>query len=177
MLLVLSFGTYQLVAQEIRLTGDLDGSGAVDFVDFLLFASNFGKTGGAVFDAESVDTIVVRDTLVVRDTTIIVTDPVVETVYRETPKLLPSITIEPGGWQYPVGLVQAICDSVQAILSEPLIFALDSDIIVEDVGPDNPGAGPIVFYHRASNGSYRIGLQNVFSTGQLVFQFAMNTVT
>ena len=43
LLLVLSFGTYQLVAQEIRLTGDLDGSGAVDFVDFLLFASNFGK--------------------------------------------------------------------------------------------------------------------------------------
>ena len=142
-----------LVAQE-RLKGDLDGSGTVDLADFLLFASNFGKTGGATFDPESVDTVLVRDTT---------------TVYRETPKLLPSITVEPGGWQQPVGLVQAVCESVQVILSEPLIFALDSDIVVEHV----EGVGSFVSPNRTSNGSYTVWLDTEnFHFEQNVFQFA-----
>lgn len=36
-----------------RIPGDLNGDGAVGFDDFLLFASNFGKTGGDPFDPQS----------------------------------------------------------------------------------------------------------------------------
>ena len=73
LLLVLSFGTHQLVAQE-RLKGDLDGNGEVNFNDFLIFASNFDKTSRLVC------TEVIRDTVLIKP-----------------PKLLPSITVKPGG--------------------------------------------------------------------------------
>ena len=35
-----------------RLTGDFNGDGAVDFIDFLVFATNFGQTGGTTFDLQ-----------------------------------------------------------------------------------------------------------------------------
>ena len=158
LLLVLSFGTHQLVAQE-RLKGDLDGNGEVNFNDFLIFASNFDKRGGAIFDPDSwVDTVVVSRTEVIRDTVLI-----------KPPRLLPSITVKPGGWQQPVALVQAVCEQVQNILTEPLIFALDSDIVVEHVEPE----GPFIPLVRNTNGSYRIWLDTEnFHFTQQVFQFS-----
>jgi hypothetical protein len=58
-----------------RLSGDLDGNGAVNFADFLVFASNFGKMGEA-FDPASKDTVfvVVTDTVFVTDSRGIITD-------------------------------------------------------------------------------------------------------
>ena len=136
--------------------------------------SSFGKTGGEIFDAGSVkvDTVVVdrvvRDTLLVRDTTVIVSEP--DTVYRKVPRLLPSITVEPGGWQEPFpGYVQAVCELVQKTLTASLVFALDSDIVVRHVEP----GGPKVLYPRTPNGSYVIWLDTEGGRGsQNAFQFA-----
>ena len=59
-------GTWLAVATaQERLIGDLDGNGTVNLDDFFIFSSNFGKTGGEVFDAGSVkvDTVIVPVTL------------------------------------------------------------------------------------------------------------------
>ncbi len=130
-----------------------------------------------VRDTTFVDNVVL-DTFVVRDTTVLVTPsaPIIETVYRDgspptrtRPKLLPSITVEPGGWRQPVELVQAVCKSVQKTLSEPLIYALDSDIVVRHVEPE----GPKVLYSRTPTGSYVIWLDTEnTNVEQNVFQFA-----
>lgn len=59
--------------------GDLNLNGSVDFVDFLLFASNYGKTGPAPTALPAEPQIVyIRDTVVVRDTVRVV---VRDTVY------------------------------------------------------------------------------------------------
>ena len=147
-----------------RLIGDLDGNGTVNLDDFFIFASHFGTMGGAIFEAGSVDTLIV-------DRVVEVPVPVVvrDTVYRGSPKLKPSITVEPGGWSQPVELVQAICKQVQDILSEPLIFALDSDIVVRHKEPE----GPRLLYSRTPNGSYVIWLDTErMRIAQNIFQFA-----
>ncbi len=154
-------------ASQKRLLGDLDGNGKVDLDDFFMFSSNFGRTGGEIFDPEHirVDTLivnhiirdtlvvnnVVRDTLVVRDTTVIVSDPIIETVYEDLPKLLPSITIEPGAWRQSVRVVQGVCEQVQEVLTEPLVYALDSDILVR-----HSSNGTRILYSRTSTGSHMI---------------------
>ena len=51
-----------------RNPADLDGSGRVDFADFVIFAENFGKTG-APFDPAARDTTIIRE--VIRDTILI----------------------------------------------------------------------------------------------------------
>ena len=82
---------------------------------------------------------------------------------------MPSITVEPGGWRQPVELVQAVCEQVQNILTEHLIFALDSDIIVRHKEPE----GPKILYSRTSNGSYVIWLDTENThVSQNIFQFA-----
>ncbi len=78
-LLALTFGLYVLPAEADeagatlisaqsaqRNPADLNGSGVVDFADFIIFAQNFGQTG-APFDPSARDTVlqVIRDTIIV----------------------------------------------------------------------------------------------------------------
>lgn len=83
-LLVLTFGLSVLPAEAgeagatlisaqsaQRNPADLNGSGVVDFADFIIFAQNFGKTG-APFDPSARDTVFLHQ--VIRDTIIVHTD-------------------------------------------------------------------------------------------------------
>ena len=84
--------------------GDIDGSGTVDFSDFLILAANFGMTGGGppvrdtiivrdTIEIFSVDTIIVRDTVTVRDTIrLTVRDTFINTV-NDTITLVDTLTV------------------------------------------------------------------------------------
>ncbi len=171
-----------------RLRGDLDGDGQVDFADFVIFAQNFGKTGGEAFDPYNLaDTSVVnyRDTIAVTvvDTFWgfrVVRDTVERVVYEyepEKPKLVPRITVLPGDWNrtdlpattfITPELIQTVCESVRDVFVRQLVYAFDSDILIH-----YRKEGPRVFYDRSPTGAYRIGLsiQNT-SFSKLAFEFA-----
>ena len=57
-----------------RNVADLDGSGVVNFADFIIFARNFGGTGDP-FDPSAPDTVIVHNTVVIRDTVAISSSP------------------------------------------------------------------------------------------------------
>ena len=153
-------------AQE-RLPGDLDGNGSVDFADFVIFAENYGKTGGVTFDPTrwvdtvrivKIDTLILHNTVVVRDT-----------LWREQERLMPTITVEPGNWEASTNMIQAVCISVRNALSNSLVYALDSDIVVQHREPE----GPKILYTRYFNGSHIIWLDSErMQWAQQIFQFA-----
>ena len=164
-LCVVLFSVTPTNAQE-RLRGDLDGNGVVDFADFLIFTANFGKTGGATFDADKwVDTLTVVDTLILHNTVV-----VRDTLWKETPKLKPKITVEAGAWgNTTLSTIQTVCESVRNAFSSPLVYALDSDIIVQHKEPE----GPRILYNRHHNGSYIVWLDSEHNRwAQQIFQFA-----
>ena len=165
-LLVIGF---TVTASVKRLKGDLDGDGQVAFSDFVLFAQNFGKAGGATFDPEAlVDTSVVnyRDTIAVTvvDTFWgwrVVRDTVERVVYEyesERPKLYSQIIVLPDGWDNPdtsgtvpltPEIIQSLCEDVRALMAEKIEYPLDSDIVVYTAD-----YGPRVLYDRSPVGDY-----------------------
>ena len=54
-------------AYAIRLPGDLNGDGQVNFADFVLFAEHFGRSGGETFDPGVPDTVHVPGPVVILD--------------------------------------------------------------------------------------------------------------
>ena len=167
----------QCLAQE-RLTGDINGDGKVDFVDFVLMSENYGRTDGAVFDpANTVDTVVVTRTrfVNVRDTVFV----------SATPKSLSEILVREEGWNnvhrlFHPEFVRVLTRSARDILAAPLEFPLDSDIIVGWTSQDHAH----IHYARKKDDQGRPGrhliMLSVHSVGtpsgytytEVLFQFA-----
>lgn len=163
-------------AYAIRLPGDLNGDGQVNFADFVLFAEHFGRSDGETFDPGVPDTVTVRDTIEITYwDTITVTDTLyfqyagTGTSQGSTPKPIPEIWIQESTWGgQNEDVLKAVCESVQSVFTEPLVYALDSDIVVQE-NTD----GPKVLFDRTRKGEYRIWLDSGWNRwAQQIFQFA-----
>lgn len=165
------FLAFPLNAQE-RLPGDLDGNGEVNFADYLIFAQNFGRTGGQTFDPNQyVDTIVVT----VRDT--LWRDSPVEPLPR------PEIFVRHIDWIfYPTrdnyasgaAIIKRLLTITRDVFAKYLMYPLDSDIIVDRsfrTFNGFPLPSPYVAYQRASSGAYQVYLVPALPI-DLIFQFA-----
>ncbi len=148
-----------------RIRADLNGDGAVNFADYVLFVKDFGRTDGLPYDPNSPgDTITVTVTLTVRDT------------IRIGPNVTPpSITVIPSAGIQPTSDLYSHFESVRDVFCKYLDYVADSNILVEF----SQSKGPAIFYERSSRGEYRIRLHKpgIFYGGGfvlhgLVLQFA-----
>ena len=177
--LVLVFvGLVGLSIAQDRLPGDIDGDGDVDFADFVMLAQNFGEVGGAEFDPTSF-----RDTIVVTETELVT---VTDTVFLGAQKAVSEIFVQEEGWEnihpsFNPEFIRVLAKATRDILSEPMMFPLDSDIIVE---PSTEGY-PLILYARGKDADGRAGPHRIMldidrvdfiggsmSSAQIIFQFA-----
>ena len=137
---VLLWGSLCLsVGASERLPGDINGDGQVDFFDFLLFADNFGKTGGATFDPNAGPDAVVSDTVIVSVTDtitvseiIMVRDTVRVNPFLGTGNLIPSIGVKHSDkWIHDVWTLSKVMNRTRDLFNESFIAPITSNINVE----------------------------------------------